>query len=224
MGCEESRKMAEENRRIVKLSGKAALSNHAKDAFVSPHLSELTKVGAPDLRDKAKGWVNNFILTSVLKLGKDYPYRLIIFHTLRKIEGAFKEYQAGRESLGRFMVKRREISSYFHALRQFEIAALLTYHAYETIGTLISEKVFEKGEGSSVERLNRIQNIAKHVHENLIETQFPKDCTVPIWLTNTGIECYDQTFLAFSEFAELLADLTEVADQITDPSPRKGKV
>jgi len=126
------------------------LSNYARDTFVAPHLSRLTAVGAPDIREQVKSWVNNFIVTTIMKLGKDYPHRQLTLHTLRRIEGAFQEYQEGREFLGAYVDKRANISSYFHALRHFETAALLAYHAYETIGTIISEKLFGTGKWFSV--------------------------------------------------------------------------
>lgn len=194
-----------------------ALSNYARDTFVAPHLSELTTVGAPDLRDHLKGWVNNFIVTTIVKLGKEYRHRQLILHTLRKVEGAFQEYHEGREFLEGYVNNRAEISSYFHALRHFETATLLAYHAYETIGTMISEKLFTQKDGSPLQRLNRLQNISKHANDDLNEANFPEGLTVPIWLTNTGLECHDETELSFSEFAELMTDLAKLAEKISNP-------
>jgi len=197
------------------------LSNYARDTFVAPHLSGLTTAGAPDLRNQAKGWINNFIITTIVKLGKKYRHRQSILHVLRTIEGAFQEYQQGREFLERYVDNRAEISSYFHALRHFETAALLAYRAYDTIRTVISEKLFTPNDGSALQRLNRLQNISKHAHEDLNEANFLEGLTIPIWLTNTGLECHDQTVLLFSEFAELMKDLAKVAETISNPPASK---
>jgi len=193
------------------------LSNYARDTFVAPGLSEITAVGAPDLRNEAKGWINRFILTTVIKLGKEYRPRQLILHTLRKVEGAFQEYGEGREFLEVYVNNRAEISSYFHALRHFETAALLAYHAYDTIKTMISEKLFTQNDGSPLQRLNRLQNISKHANEELNECHCPEGFTVPIWITNTGLECYDKTELLFSELAELMTDLAKLAEKISNP-------
>lgn len=193
------------------------LSNYARDTFVAPRLSELTVVGAPDLRNKAKGWVNNFIVTTIMKLGKEFRPRQLILHTLRKVEGAFQEYEEGREFLEGYVNNRAEISSYFHALRHFETAALLAFHAYATIRTMISEKLFTRDDGSPLQRLNSLQNISKHANKDLNKCNFPEGLTVPIWLTNTGLECHDKTELSFSELAELMTDLAKYAEMISNP-------
>lgn len=193
------------------------LSNYARDTFVAPHLSELTMVGAPDLRNQAKGWVNKFIVTTIIKLGKEFRPRQLILHTLRKVEGAFQEYQEGREFLEGYVNNRTEISSYFHALRHFETAALLTYHAYDTIRTMISENLFTPNDGSPLQRLNHLQNISKHANKDLNEGNFPKGLAVPIWLTNTGLQCHNKTELSFSELAELMTDLVKLAEMISNP-------
>jgi len=180
-------------------------------------MSRLTDVGAPDLREQAKSWVNNFILTTIVKLGKDYQYRQLILRTLRSIEGAFQEYQEGREFLSTYVDKRADISSYFHALRHFETSTLLAYHAFDTIRTMISKDLFAQNDGSPLQRLNRLQNITKHAHKEMGRGEVPKGSIVPIWLTNTGLECHDKTKLTFSEFAGLMADLTRLADIISQP-------
>lgn len=198
-----------------------ALSNYARDTFVAPHLSKLTTMGAPDIQDLARPWVNNFIVTTIVKLGKEYRHRQLILHTLRKIEGAFQEYQEARDILQGYVKTRTDISCYFHALRHFETATLLAYHAYETIGTMISERLFSQEDGSPLQRINRLQNISKHAHEFFNRGNFPKSLSIPIWLTNMGLECHDKTALAFSEFAELMADLARLADIISNPKLAK---
>jgi hypothetical protein len=84
-------------------------------------------------------------------------------HVIRKIEGAFQEYHDGRDFLEKYIQHRnRPVSLYYHSLRHFELTALLAYHAYDTVMTMISKKLFKKDDGSPMQRLNKLQNISKH--------------------------------------------------------------
>jgi hypothetical protein len=193
------------------------LSNHARDTFVAPHLSKLTDVGAPDIREQEKSWVNNYILNTIFKFSIDYPHRQLGLRVLLSIEAAFQEYQAGRESMGVYVEKRHNISSYFHALRHFETSALSAYHAYDTIRTMIKKNLFTQNDRSPLQRLNHLQNIVKHANKDMGQRKVPEGFTVPIWVTNIGLECHDKTELSFSEFADLMTDLAKLADMISQP-------
>lgn len=196
------------------------LSNYSLDTFVAPHLSELTSLGAPVLEGctgQYGYWVNNFILNTILRVRLQEPNRQLILYFLRKVEGAFQEYHEGRDFVESYLQKRNEaISLYFHALRHFEVASSLTYHAYETVCTLVQEKLFVKDDSSPLQRLNRLQNISKHANKELWRGNIPENLSVPIWLTNTGIESHD-TVLSFTEFAELMKELARIAEVLSNP-------
>ncbi len=144
--------------------------------------------------------------------------RQLLLYFLGKVEGAFQEYHEGRDFLASYLQKRNEaVSAYFHALRHFEIAALLAYHAYDTIRTMVQEKLFMQDDGSPLQRLNHLQNISKHANKELGRGGIPDNLSVPIWLTNTAIECHDAV-LSFSEFAELMKRLAWFAEELSNPS------
>jgi len=202
------------------------LSNYALDTFVAPHLSELTSIGAPDLEGCAAQyghWVNNFIFNTILGVPLKDRNRQLYLYFLRKVEGAFQEYHEGRDFLASYVQKGNgAVSAYYHALRHFETALLLAYHAYDTVRTMIQENLFKQNDGSSLQRLNRLQNISKHANEKLERGEIPGKPSVPIWLTNTAIECAD-TALSFSEFAELMEELARLAEMLSNPRVNKEK-
>ena len=199
------------------------LSAYSLDTFVAPHLSKLTSVGAPDLEkctDQYCYWVNNFILNTIFRVRPEDRNRQLTLYFLRKVEGAFQEYHQGRDFLTTYIQKPGEaVSAYFHALRHFEAASLLTYHAYDTIRSIIQEKLYGKGDGSALQRLNRLQNISKHANQELGRGDIPDNLSIPIWLTDTGIECHD-TALSFCEFGELLKELAEISEVLSNPPVR----
>lgn len=196
------------------------LSNYSLDTFIAPHLSELTSVDVPLLHGctgQYGHWVGNFILNTMLRVRIEDRKRQLILYFLRKVEGAFQEYHEGRDFLAVYLQKRNEaISDYFHALRHFEVAASLAYHAYDTLRTVVQKNLFTQADGSPLQRLNRLQNISKHANKELWRGDIPDNLSVQIWVTNSGIECHD-TALSFTEFAELLQELAKLAEVLSNP-------
>ena len=196
------------------------LPNYSLDTFVAPHLSELTSLGVPDLQGctgEYGHWVNNFIHNTILRVRLENRNSQLVLFFLRKVEGAFQEYHEGRDFLASYLQKRNKaVSVYFHALRHFEVAALLAYHAYDTLCTITQKKFFTKDDGSPLQRLNHLQNISKHANKALGRGDIPDNLSVPIWLTNSGIECHD-TVLSFAEFAETLRELAKLAEVWSNP-------
>ena len=202
------------------------LSKYSMDTFIAPRLSELTKAIAPDLHSCTKeygNWVINFILNTIFRVRIIERNRQLIMYFLRKVEGAFQEYHEGRYFLENYVKNRNKaISSYFHSLRHFEVAMSLAYQAFETIRTMIKEKLFTKENGTPLQRLNRLQNLSKHANMELSRSDFSGEFNISIWLTNEGIESHDTT-LSFSEFSLLLIDLAKLAEVISNPPLSKQK-
>jgi len=196
------------------------------DTFIAPRLSELTKAIAPDLHSCTKeygNWVINFILNTIFRVRIIERNRQLIMYFLRKVEGAFQEYHEGRYFLENYIKNRNKaISSYFHSLRHFEAAMSLAYQAFETIRTMIEEKLFTKENGTPLQRLNRLQNLSKHANKEISRSDFSGEFNISIWLTNEGIESHD-TALSFSEFSLLLIDLAKLAEVISNPPLSKQK-
>jgi len=202
------------------------LSKYSMDTFIAPRLSELTKIGAPDLHSCTKeygNWVINFILNTIVRVRIIQRDRQLIMYFLRKVEGAFQEYHEGRYFLENYIKNRNKaISSYFHSLRHFEAAMSLAYQAFETIRTMIKEKLFTKENGTPLQRLNRLQNLSKHANKEISRSDFSGEFNISIWLTNEGIESHDTT-LSFSEFSLLLIDLAKLAEVISNPPLSRQK-
>jgi len=202
------------------------LSNYSMDTFIAPKMSKLTKIMAPDLHSCTKeygNWVGNFILNTIFRVRIIERNRQLDLYFLKKVEGAFQEYHEGRNFLENYIKNRNKaISSYFHSLRHFETAMLLAYHAFETIRTMIQKNLFTQKNGSSLQRLNQLQNLSKHANKELSRSDISGELNISIWLTNEGIECHD-TKLSFSEFSSLLIELAKSAEVISNPPLSRQK-
>lgn len=212
------------------------LSNYALDKFVAPKLSELTEDSAPGLKDygEVKGhWLADFVLKSIFITRIEPLRRQVVMDFLRKVEGAFREYEEARELLSRFLAARTDkehafVYLYFHCLRHFETSMILAYGAYMVFEALRkgfapeAPRMFEKEDKSGLQRLNRLQNVAKHASDMLMKRKLDGEHAIPLWLTNRGIECSDCS-LSFAEFAELLRGLGDAADTLLARMDKPGK-
>jgi hypothetical protein len=79
------------------------------------------------------------------------------------------------------------------------------------------EKIlFVKDDGSVFQRLNFLYNVTKHLESAIKAGQLPPDGTLPVWLTNDGLQAVDEE-LTFAEISAILTDLAKWADAAQDP-------
>ena len=106
---------------------------------------------------------------------------------------------------------------YFKALFHFETCVAQMWQAYyQTMSfgkSVTGEKVlfYEPRDGSVYERLNKLYDFCRYAGDNT-----PEDSTVPVWLTNTGIEAKENS-ISFAELADLLSEIGDFADTISNP-------
>jgi len=203
------------------------LSNYALDKYVAPKLSNLTENCAPDLKEfgVVQGhWLAGFVLNSILIAQIEPVRRQALMDYFRKAEGAFCEYQEGRELLSSFLAARADkdqafICLYFRSLRHFETSTIFAYGAYMFFDAIRNRfapkvpKMFTRGDQSALQRLNSLQNVVKHAPDMLMKGQLDPLHAVAVWLTNQGLECSGCS-LTFSEFAHLLRELADAAGKL----------
>ena len=195
------------------------MTNYALDNFVAPHLSDLTVNSAREIsiyNGQVDFWLSNFILNSMLEIKVEEQLRKYIFNFLRRVASAFHEYENGRNMLNEFLAGSREaISKYLAAVLHFEIALAHTYQAYMLGKNMAGEeKLFDKKDNTPLQRLNSIYNKTKHIDDLISKGQLPENWTIPIWLTNEGLECTEAR-LSFEEFADMLIELSNIAEKLS---------
>jgi hypothetical protein len=196
------------------------LSNYALDKFVAPKLSKLTECNIRDMSNyssQSDHWVSNFVLKSISPPVAPKT-RQYAFFFLRRAEAAFREYDSARGASYDYLSEERErVSVYFKALFHFETCIAQMWQAYDqtmSFGESITgEKAlfYEPRDGSVYERLNKLYNYSRYAGDNT-----PEDSTVPVWLTNTGIEAKENS-ISFAELADLLSEIGDYADTISNP-------
>ncbi len=146
------------------------------------------------------------------------------YNFLRRVQYAFSEHHLARESTLRFLsAGGQSPRPYVDALFHWECFLGQAWHAYALLITAWEGKAFDKGDGSVEQRLNALYNQMKHVDSRIDNNQMIPGATVPVWLTNTGLQSVDAA-LSYAETGEVLKDLAKYANALMNPKTAKAAV
>ena len=198
-------------------------TNYALDKFFAQEISELSECNAPDLADHSAevgDLIHNFILNSIFTSPIKTEYKPYIFGIIRRVQMALVEYQNGRTLLLLYLNEsKKNTSLYFQALSHFEIAVTLLYQAYE-FWKKLAEKIesketnlFKTGDGSPLQKLNRLYNVSKHLEPSTI----PEGNLHHVWISNNGI-CTSEVTMSFTELADLVKEYVAIANGLSNPN------
>jgi hypothetical protein len=200
-------------------------TNHAKDYFFAPKLSELTSHGAPALTlpiADTENWLLDFALETVVGRQIPDPDRQLYWTLIRRAQAAAAEYELGRQSLTEFFAPRPSLAlrPYFGALRHFELCVALGYQGWMVVRQLTPNrpKLFEKGDGSEYDRMNHVYNAWRHADGFILQGECPPDSTLPVWITNDGLESA-RARISFAELRDMVQALARIVEMIIRPRP-----
>jgi hypothetical protein len=189
------------------------LTHYTLDNFVAQRLSQLTECGAKEIEDEPN-WGGAYVLSNVtgVMAADDNKVRAYKMNFFRRADGAISSYRAARLHLLEYLSRPDALSRYFRALLNLEISVSQLYQGMIIVATASNKQLFDKSDGSKEERLNKIYNTSKHMHERIEKGQMPEKATTAVWITNSGLECIDAA-LSFGELEELLVWTRETAHQ-----------
>lgn len=201
-------------------------SHYALDQFFAPKLSDLGVPHVPALSidaEVSRSWISAFVLTCALRVQIDDPYRQLMFSYLRRVDAAVVNYCQAQTDLAAYLsAKNVGITHYSRCLYAFENCIAMSYQAFLLLRQLVPDKpsLFERGDGSVLQRMDRVYNASKHADEFIANGgRYPPNGTLPVWLVTTGIESVD-CVLTFAELAEEIEALARIAKQLaTWPPP-----
>lgn len=191
----------------------AHFSNYTKDKFLAPEVSKFTQADIPDMSlydPQSEHWFANFFLNSVLRGAWKPPFNAYVYNYLRRAEAAFSEHARARTATLTFLESGNQaIVKYTVSLLHWETYLGQCWHAYRTLQKAFNiERLYESGQHSVEERLNVLYNQMKHVESRIENGQMIAGASVPVWLTNNGLQSVDAS-LSFSETGEVLKDIAK---------------
>lgn len=199
------------------------LSNYAIDKTVAPKLSKLNKCGASQLADKPISLQDKFILNMILRANISNPCRQYFFNFIRRVGNALFEHENARLALEDYLLldRRDTFVKYFLAIHHFEVCISQAYQACELMRSFGKSfgkgNIYKKDDGSVLDKLNKIYNDSKHAEGIIRKGSLNEDYTIPMWITNEGLES-PRAFLSFQELKEVLLEESSIANKIADLS------
>jgi hypothetical protein len=204
-------------------------STQILNVFGAPGISDLTKCGAQEL-PQFPDYLSSAIWNSIL--GNQHPDAAVVhldLAFLRRAVAAADEYSMARNDLLRFLQgveqHQHRLGPYLSALRHFEQCVGSVWQAAELFNRMEHKvqglklqklTLYKPGDNSDLERINKLNNVAKHFSAEQAEKT-----AAPIWITNIGIESVDAS-LTFDELHQNVVALFDVARQTFEEIPREA--
>lgn len=204
--------------------GSVAFNPALLDEFVAPGFSQINQALIPDLRIQfgdAPNWIINYFLNSVAR-GQYAPgFRQLVLGFLRRTSSAFTAYHMARDvtlELVQLQVAGSQpIRKYYAAVDAWEGFALQVSMALELYKSMNDgNAAFQSSDGSPEYRLHKIGNQIKHAPDYVNSGRHVQEDTLPLWLSNNGLESFGRS-VTYAEAAAILTDMSNLAALVQDP-------
>ena len=188
-------------------------TRQAIDLFISEKIGQVTKCGATDVAKEfpaSATWVSTFGLCVIFQDHPPAQNRPYALQFVRRIEMAVAENSRASDHLSNLASGGPgRWSPYFRALYHFEAAISQLYLAYDGARRKLGNDYFASGDGSDLDRLNKIYSASKHQIASAEQT---------LWITNDGV-CADGTSISFVELEQLLRSYARIVNRIMNQDP-----
>jgi hypothetical protein len=203
----------------LKPTGSFTWGHGVLDHHIAPGISSFDAATIPDIRSdhpEAPHWLANLFLNSVLRSKYKDGVRHAVIGFLRRTSHAFRAYHDAREATLEYLdglePGKPNLTKYFAAVVAWETCVLQLNMAVAAIRAVNGEKLYEKNDGSPLQRIYDTANNVKHFPGELGEGAEVQ----PLWLTNSGLASFGIE-VTYEELAAELGDFAEFANQIQDP-------
>lgn len=193
------------------------LSSYARDNFVVQEYSALTTFDVQPIGPNFTGhksWLTTFVLNTIFTTDLPSASRALAFALLRRAEAAVEDFDAACAVLSELVAAKKTVSGYFRGLRVLEATISQLYQALEFVRKASGTKLFQKGDGSRYERLNRIYNVSRHGDPQAL----PAGHLQLVWLRDDGVHV-EGASMTFGELRELVVELATAAEHLSACRP-----
>lgn len=202
--------------------------NDILDRYLAPQVSRFTEADIPildELQAVSRHWIGNHFLNSVWRRAHPEGRRQMVFNFLRRADAAIEEYVLAKAATLEFLQGGGQaVRAYTVALHHWETCLERGWLAARLFQKIFGvEKLFDKGDGSHWERLNRLQNDAKHTDARIEAGEHPGGSPLVVWMENDGMRSLNAA-VSWQEIVDFLHALRLCADIVEDPLTMKDKL
>jgi hypothetical protein len=185
------------------------ITRAAIEEFISIRITAISKVSARDISEQfplADRWLSTLGISHIFTASIPPQHLHLAIQLIRKTEFALSAYSSVVRELTSLVAGPPTWTPYFRAVNHGESAISSLYQARHLAGKNFGLRLFEKDDGSPMQRLNSLYNAAKHQVAQVDE---------PMWLTEGGFEC-GSARLSYEEFEDILGGTAALADKIAN--------
>lgn len=195
------------------------------DQYIAPELSRFKEAEIPDLTkefDHAPHWIANSLLNRAFRWRLPGDMGRFMLAYVRRVQHAFSAYHAARQTTADYLTSRMDVQpswrTYYRALEQWENFTLQCVIAIDLMRKLAEADLFDKKDLNmpAIGRLYGIGNKVKHLESRDGNDEENVNNTVPLWLSNDGLQSYGLS-LTYIEAADELRRLSGWANKMQDP-------
>jgi hypothetical protein len=191
--------------------------------LVAPGFCEFSAADVPNLLpefDDSPSWLGNHFVSSLLGSRFDHGMRQLVLGYLRRASGALATYKRAGNLTRTFLQERGEgrtpVAQYYAAVNAWEEFVLHLTMALDLLRHINAGKgLFQKNDGSPEQRLYTLANHIKHIDSCIASGQCTETDTLPLWLSNEGLESFGIT-VTYGESAAVLTNIALLADSLQD--------
>jgi hypothetical protein len=193
------------------------LTRHAVNLFSTANIGSLNQCNIADFSQEypsAKRWLNTLGLMVIFNNHLSIEKRPLALQFIRRVDMAIEEYRVFRDEVLQHIAGEPSWSHYYRGLHHAEMAMTLLYQAFDIMRKAADESLFDKDDGSAMQRLNFTYNASKHEVPELKDT---------VWITNQGIQT-DKHLLTYAELEDIFRSAGRIVEKILQlqPAPEAG--
>jgi hypothetical protein len=184
----------------------------ALEEYFSPNIGSIVHNKIIPLSDEINpNYVQQFTLVTMLKLKVDKKIKAIFFWILRKVQNSVLAYKDAFIAIDGFTNNFNDkISLYLRALTDIETVLSNCYQVFEVCRKLTSIDIYNKGDNSKYERLNKCYIRIKHLESLTLDDNIIH----ATWIDNDGFKSCD-SILTYQEINEILEENIHMANNLS---------
>lgn len=190
------------------------LTHSALDMFVSQEMSRLTNCAPQSLADEFpehNHWLDQFVLRRIFHNHIREDRAALAFVLVRRAAAALDEWELACVAASNVQT----LSGYFKMLRHMENCISALWQGLEFIRRALQVKLFDKGDGSSYERLNWVYNVGRHFDPQ----ELPSGNLHRLWISNDGVNTQEHV-VTFVELRDAIKYLAGLVQEFAGSSPK----
>ncbi len=182
--------------------------------FVSQEMSRLTNCAPQSLADEFpehNHWLDQFVLRRIFHNHIREDRAALAFVLVRRAAAALDEWELACVAASNVQT----LSGYFKMLRHMENCISALWQGLEFIRRALQVKLFDKGDGSSYERLNWVYNVGRHFDPQ----ELPSGNLHRLWISNDGVNTQEHV-VTFVELRDAIKYLAGLVQEFAGSSPK----